>query len=424
MSKLHAALVAVVAVALGVHTPGNAAEPLSLEQAFERTIQSHPELTALRYTQEGLAAELDRAALPPPLAVGASVENALGTGSASGFHGAELTVSLGSLLERGEKREARIAVANRRLEAIDLLRAGKQLDLLAEVARRYLDVAAAQAAQHVLREELVRREAVIAEATRRFAAGGAPESVTLAAQAAQLRTRGELERAERAQRLAARRLAVSWGEAAPDFEAVEGDLSMLPTMPVYEDLTQRLARTPELMRFAHEARLREARLQLAKSARTPDLTWEVGVRRLQADSDWGLVGSISMPLGSASRAVPEIRAAEAELAAIEFERDAQARTLEATLAEAWGKLDEAIATARALDERLVPQLLRAEAAAERAYRAGALSYLEWAQLQTETTAARRERLEASLAAHRALIELQRLTGETFAVAAPAQDSTP
>ena len=195
-------------------------------------------------------------------------------------------------------------------------------------------------------------------------------------------------------------------------------------MPHYEDLTQRLAKTPELLRFAHETRLREARLQLAKSARTTDLEWEVGVRRLQADSDWALVGSVSMPLGSARRAAPEIRAAEAELAAIEFERDAQVRTLEATLAEAWGKLDEAVATARALDERLVPQLLRAEAAAERAYRAGALSYLEWAQLQTETTAARRERLEASLAAHRALIELQRLTGETFAVVAPAQDSTP
>jgi cobalt-zinc-cadmium efflux system outer membrane protein len=131
-----------------------------------------------------------------------------------------------------------------------------------------------------------------------------------------------------------------------------------------------------------------------------------------------------MPLGGAARAAPEIRVAEAELAAIDFERDAHARTLQATLADAWGRLDEAIATARAIDERLIPQLLRAEAAAERAYRAGALSYLEWAQLQTDTSQARRERLDAGLQAHRALIELQRLTGQTFAVGAPSQDSTP
>jgi cobalt-zinc-cadmium efflux system outer membrane protein len=423
MSKFPAALIA-AAVALGVCTPARAADPLSLDRAFERTIRSHPDLEVLRYSQAGLAAELERAAQPPALTVGAAAENALGTGEASGLHGVELTLSLASLLERGDKRQARIAVATRRLEAIELLRAGKQLDLLAEVARRFLEVAAAQATQRVLHEELARRETIVAAATRRFDAGGAPESVKLAAQAAYLRTRGELQRAQRAHRVAARRLAAAWGETQPDFDAVEGDLAALPVVPDYADLTQRLARTPELQRFAHEARLREARLQLARSARTPDLAWEVGIRRLQAESDWGLLGSVSLPLGSRKRAEPEIRAAEAELAAIEFERDAQLRTLEATLAEAWGRLDEAVATARAIDDHLLPQLLRAETAAGRAYRAGALSYLEWAQLQSETTAARRERLDASLAAHRALIELQRLTGESFAVATPETESTP
>ena len=49
--------------------------------------------------------------------------------------------------------------------------------------------------------------------------------------------------------------------------------------------------------------------------------------------------------------------------------------------------------------------------AERAYRAGAISYLEWAQLQSERTAARRQQLEVALDAQRALIELQRLTGQ-------------
>ena len=57
--------------------------------------------------------------------------------------------------------------------------------------------------------------------------------------------------------------------------------------------------------------------------------------------------------------------------------------------------------------------LQREAAAERAYRAGALSYLEWAQVQAERSSARRERLAAALQARKALIEIQRLTGEPF-----------
>src|SRR6187402_3230016 len=100
MSNLYTALVAVVALVVGACAPADAAPPLSLEQAFERTIQTHPELAALRYTQRSLAADVDRAAQAPALAVGASIENAFGTGTASGLSGAELTVSLSSLLER------------------------------------------------------------------------------------------------------------------------------------------------------------------------------------------------------------------------------------------------------------------------------------------------------------------------------------
>ena len=75
---------------------------------------------------------------------------------------------------------------------------------------------------------------------------------------------------------------------------------------------------------------------------------------------------------------------------------------------------------------VLPKLAKAEAAAERAYRAGAISYLEWAQLQSESTTARKQRLDAALEAQRALIEIQRLTGESFVTAAPErpQGDTP
>ena len=62
---------------------------------------------------------------------------------------------------------------------------------------------------------------------------------------------------------------------------------------------------------------------------------------------------------------------------------------------------------------LVPRLESAATAAERAYRAGALSYLEWAQVQSEMIVAREEQLDAAREAQIALIEIQRLTGQPF-----------
>lgn len=69
--------------------------------------------------------------------------------------------------------------------------------------------------------------------------------------------------------------------------------------------------------------------------------------------------------------------------------------------------------AKRLHTDVLPRLERAAEQSERAYRAGALSYLEWAAVQTDITTSRLALLEARVAAQRALIELQRLTAESW-----------
>ncbi|MDQ3160222.1 MAG: TolC family protein, partial [Pseudomonadota bacterium] len=108
-----------------------------------------------------------------------------------------------------------------------------------------------------------------------------------------------------------------------------------------------------------------------------------------------------------------IRAADAELASLEIEREAKGLSLYSTLAEAHGRYRVAQLEVSRMQSDILPKLAKAEAAAERAYRAGAISYLEWAQLQSERTLARKQQLDAALDAQRALIEIQRLTGEAF-----------
>jgi len=65
---------------------------------------------------------------------------------------------------------------------------------------------------------------------------------------------------------------------------------------------------------------------------------------------------------------------------------------------------------------VLPRLNRAASATERAWRAGAVSYLEWSQLQDAHNDALRQQLDAAEAAQIALIELQRLTGQSLVVA--------
>ncbi len=415
--RLHIAALAACVAACLAGFPAAAADRLTLDDAFALVHQAHPDLRLAAGQRDVLTAELERASFKPPLVVGTSAENILGTGEASGLSGAELTLTLASVLERGGKLDARRALVQSRLDSLAVQREAKRLDLLAEVARRYLAVVSAQKQREIADLDIGQRRRTVAGARHRLQAGASPESVVLTAEAAL--ARAELERARAAQREAGARqhLAALWGERAPDFQVVVTSPLALPTIASFDELGSWLARTPEIAQFAGEQRIREARLQLARTQSTPDIDWQVGVRLLQATDDFGFVASASMPLGTRQRAQPEIRVAEAELALLEIERESRNLSLYSTLADAHGRYLSAQLEVRRLGSEVIPKLGRAESAAERAYRAGAISYLEWAQLQSERTAARKQQLEAALEAQRALIEIQRLTGQPFVAGA-------
>ena len=402
-----------VCLALGcITTVTPASETLTLDAAMARVVARHPDLQVFEFVQAGLAANAEHAAQAPPLVAGLLLENASGTGEISGLKGAELTLSLASVLERGGKREARRALAASRIDALGVKRAGAQLDLLAEVAQRYLDLVAAQADATIAADDLAQRVRTVTAATRRVQVGASPESVQLAAEAMQARAELDAARADAAVAAAWRRLQSLWGAQAPEpVPATSADPLRLPVLPDYAALHALLERSPELRRFADEARIREARLRLAATAASPDVDWQLGVRRLESSDAWALLAGGSVALGSRGRAGPEIRAARAELDALAFERESGERRLDSVLAEAHGRYSAGRIEVERTAAGVLPRLVRAEASAERAYRAGALSYLDWAQLQRETTAARRQQLAAAVSAHRALIEIQRLTGE-------------
>lgn len=397
--------------------PALAAERLTLDEAIARVATTHPEVRLIDARAAVLKAERERAEQRPPWTVGAEVENALGTGEARGLESAELTLTLAAVLERGGKLDARRTLAQSRIDALAVQRETRRLDLLAETARRYLAVVTADRARALAALDVAQRQRTVAAAKQRLQAGASPESVVLTAQAAL--ARAELVRDRAAQQLGAARqhIAALWGERAPTFDAIAGDPRVLPEIAPLEALADELDRTPELALFADERRIGEARLQLARSAASPDLEWHVGVRQLQATDDTALVGGLSLPLGSRARAQPEIRAAEAELESLSIEREAKGMSLYSTLVEAHGRYTVAKAEVERLEQDVLPKLARAEQAAERAYRAGAISYLEWAQLQSEQTSTRQQQLDVALDAQRSLIEIQRLTGQAF-VATP------
>lgn len=392
------------------------AVPLTLDDAIARVAQYHPDLRLAEAQRPVWEARRDAAGLPPPLTLGVELENALGTGDSRGFDAAEATVTLAGVLERGGKLDARRAVAQANLDSLAPQRETARLDLMAEVARRYLAVTDARQQLRIAETDIEQRRRAVAAARLRLQAGASPESVLMTAQAMLAQAELDRDRAKQMDQSARGALSALWRQRDPGFDVVTGDPMQLPALQDFAVLADALQRTPELAVLAGERRIREAQVQLARTQARPDVSWQVGVRNSRDTRDTSLVAVFSLPLGSVRRAGPEIRAAEAELALNSVERDARALQLYATLAEAHGRYLTSRLEVTRMGRDVLPQLQRAENAAEKAWRAGAISYMEWAQLQAMRIDARQRQLEAAIAAQTALIEIQRLTGQSMVAA--------
>ncbi len=387
------------------------AAPLTLDAALAKVIASHPELRGFALRSEALEAEGAVASLRPEMSLGLSIENALGSGDYRGFDSAESTLTLAGLIERGGKREARRAMAAARFDALGVERSAMQFDVLAETARRYLDVVGWQARQPLLEAELAQRERMAEAARKRFAIGAAPEAMALKAEADVAATKAALAATRGSTIAAARKLALMWSDRSGAVFAATPLPSAVPPLPAYEDFRKALPSSPELARFATESRIRDARVRLAVADASADIDWELGVRHLAGSGDVALVAGASIPLGVSRRAALERSAARAERAALELERESVEAQLEAALLEAWSRANSAVERVTALESEILPRLRKAAESAERAYVAGALTYVEWSEVQSAVRSAGEAALEAKLEWRRSMIEIQRLTAE-------------
>ncbi|MDO8272026.1 MAG: TolC family protein [Gammaproteobacteria bacterium] len=390
---------------------GSADDTLSLESAIERTLSQNPRLRVFEFRDEALRGQADTAALNPPLEIGADIENINGTGSLTGINGAELTISLSSVIELGDKRQARVAAVGARRGQLDAERQIDALDLLGEVTRRYIGVLVAQEKLSLAQDaESLARETIQSVETR-AAAAATPDAEVLRAQAAL--SQAELLVSAEQNQLSYARVALSalWGDTEPDFELVSGDLFQVEQQSGFEELFARVQQNPFIEAFAHEERLREAELRLARTQLESDLRWSVGARRLQENSDMALVAGFSIPLFTAERNRGAERSAVAAREEVGVRREAALINLHSQLFNAFQNRQQAITTINTLQTNTIPLLDQALSETRAAYESGRYSYLEWVAARQELLNARATLIDAAAAALSYGAEIEQLTAE-------------
>lgn len=397
----------------GVAAAQDAAPPdaLTLRDALALAAQRNPEIAAFASHAQGARQQVELQALRPPTTLEMQFENFAGTGDVSGARSLEATLQLSHVIELGGKAQLRRSFGSAELEQLDAAQRGKRADIFAEVARRFVHVLSDQ-------EQLqsTQRATRLAEQARdgvqeRIKAGATSPVFLSRAEITLARARIAQEHAEHELASSRVALAASWGEERAAFTEVRGDLFAFADIEPLATYAQRLDANPDLLKFSADARVLDARQRLAQSQRTPNVTLNAGVRRLEGIDDQAFVAGFSMPLGAARRAQPELLALNAGREQLQFSERARRVELSATLFGLYQETLHARAEAQALHEEIRPQAEAMLQTSDAGYRAGRFSLLELTDAQRQLLEIEQESIRAAAEFHTHLIEIERLTGQ-------------
>ena len=384
---------------------------LTLRQALAAALLCSPDLASSSYGVRSAEAGVLQASLPPNPELSAEMENFSGSGSARDFEIAETTMALSQTIELGGKRGKRMHAARLAADLAGWEYETRRIDVLTEVAQRFVDVAAAQRRLELARQEVELADQVFTMVAERVKAGKVPPVEQTKSRVLLATNRAALERARRQLLSARQRLVATWGSTQPAFDSVSGDLDRLTPIPTRESLLARLSQNPDLARWCAEISLRHAELAVARSKSVPDLTVSGGVRHFAETSDVGGVAGLAISIPIFDRNQGEVRQARYSVLRSLAERQAAETRGRAALEEAYQNLSTAYETATTLRTEVLPGAEEAFSVTNASYTEGKLPYIDVLDAQRTLHEARGQYIDALVEYHKAVADVERLIGE-------------
>ncbi|WP_444886309.1 TolC family protein [Microbulbifer sp. JMSA008] len=391
---------------------------LTLPDAIGLTLAQNPELAVFPLQKRGLDGAGQTAALKPEMELGVEAEyKHFNEGDSDNTpdpeddadNEFELTVTLSSVVEMGNKRQARIDVVNAQRDLLIADEQAKALDLLAEVIRRYTQVLAAQELVVLAEEKVALAREALSAVSARVSAAASPVSE-------RMRAESSLAKAILAQQTDQsmlvyykHALSALWGQPAQNYRVDSAELYRFDPGASFEALYERAQANPAIARFASEERLQASRLRLTQANSRPDVGWYAGLRVNPAVNETAVQAGFSVPLFTAKRNRGAELTAMTELDEVMLRREAALLQLYPQLFLAVTSREQALGTVSTLQDSVIPKLRQALTEVDRAYRRGRDSYVDLISARDELLSAERARIEAARSVLLFGAEIEQLT---------------
>ncbi len=342
-------------------------EGLTLERAIELAEQHSPDLAETRWLAD---AAKSRAAssgrLPNPEAV-ARIESAPIKGRTS--DSAEYVGGVSQTVPLGGRLSAARDVARRESDA-----ASARAELRTREVRGRAHAAFATALYFEAASNAVSNNFAAAQSTTRITkarveAGDVLREDLARAEMDEFQARLEMNAADAARGLATSELSAALGRRF-QIMSLKGALGDALALPAIGSMTARLTNNPAVSVAESELAAQQARVQLAKGERIPDINFDLFYRRLQETRQDAFDAGVRFQIPLFSRPGARVRAAVAEASSAEARVASVRNATTQRFHEARAKLLAALDSAQMLEKEILPRADLVLRAAEARYEAG------------------------------------------------------
>ena len=390
------------APSIGVASSKQASQPLTLGAALQAAIDNSPTLSAARREIDAAQGALTQAGVYQNPSLDLEVED-LRSGMRS------TTVTLSQPLELGGKRSARVAAAERALEAIRVKSEATEAQLKADVTAAFLSALLSQERVRLAQESLNIARSGSQAASKRVQAGKVSPLEETRSKVAEANVRLELVQAQGELAAQLQELRALLAGGVP-FDTLDGNALLLPTLPPIDVLQARVENSPTMRQARLETSRLSALADLEQAKRKPDIAVSLGMQRSQQDGrSTAIVGvSIPLPVFDTNRGniIQSLRLRD------KSEDDARALELRlrADLAIARQRMEIASQEVAAVSAEILPSAQLAFDAAAQGFELGKFEYLDVLDAQRTLLQARSQYLRSIGESHRAAADVARLLG--------------
>lgn len=375
---------------------------ITLRDAVALALRQNPTLKANAWSVAAAEADAVQMGRPPNPRVSVGFEKI-------GESNSEQTLRISQVIELAGKRKKRqqLGEAVQRLAAWDY--EAMRIEVAATTAQRYVAVRVAQARLTLADQQLKLAQSAYDIADDRATNGTRPgfERDQAAARVALIQI--ELDQAKQDLASARADLAASWGADEPVFDSVGGELASQIVLPSLPTLQARLPQSPQVARWADEIARREQAVELQRANAVTDPSLGGGVRYFSERDDAAGLAEVSWALPLLDKNEHGILAARLRVSQAVDEQEAATTEASRQLSRAYAKAQAASQTLDTLKSKAIPAASAAYDATLQAYEAGQTEYLTALDAERSLLDLQRLQLDAALAYHKAIIDLEHIT---------------